>query len=77
MNPSPVADDLTSILILCCNQLDYTRLCLQHVLRHTPVAGTGNTFQRPLNRVQRLPLGSAVGKSRLRGGWGKGIGEGR
>jgi GT2 family glycosyltransferase len=37
MNPSPVANDLTSIIILCCNQLDYTRLCVEHVLRHTHV----------------------------------------
>jgi GT2 family glycosyltransferase/Flp pilus assembly protein TadD len=31
----PVGDELASILILCCNELDYTRRCLQSVLRHT------------------------------------------
>jgi GT2 family glycosyltransferase/tetratricopeptide (TPR) repeat protein len=28
-------DELASLVILCCNQLDYTRLCLDSVLRHT------------------------------------------
>ena len=37
MNPSPDAADLASLIILCCNQLDYTRLCLESVLRHTHV----------------------------------------
>ena len=32
---APVGDELASIIILCCNQLEYTRLCLESVLRHT------------------------------------------
>jgi len=30
----PAGDELTSIIILCCNQLECTRLCLESVLRH-------------------------------------------
>jgi GT2 family glycosyltransferase/Flp pilus assembly protein TadD len=29
------ADELASIIILCCNELEYTRLCLDSVLAHT------------------------------------------
>ncbi len=32
---APVGDELVSILVLCHNQLEYTRLCLESVLRHT------------------------------------------
>jgi GT2 family glycosyltransferase/Flp pilus assembly protein TadD len=32
---APVGDELASIIILCCNQLDYTRLCLESVLQHS------------------------------------------
>ena len=35
MQAPPVGDELASIIILCCNQVDYTRLCLDSVLRHT------------------------------------------
>jgi hypothetical protein len=31
LNPNP--EELTSIIILCCNQLEYTRRCLESVLR--------------------------------------------
>jgi GT2 family glycosyltransferase len=31
----PPGDELTSIIILCCNGLEYTKLCLESVLRHT------------------------------------------
>jgi len=31
----PVGDELVSIIILCCNQVEYTRQCLESVLRHT------------------------------------------
>jgi glycosyltransferase involved in cell wall biosynthesis/Flp pilus assembly protein TadD len=31
----PVADELASIIILCCNQVDVTRACLESVLEHT------------------------------------------
>jgi glycosyltransferase involved in cell wall biosynthesis/Tfp pilus assembly protein PilF len=34
---APVGDELASLVILCCDQLDYTRLCLESVLRHTRV----------------------------------------
>ncbi|HMC90498.1 MAG TPA: glycosyltransferase, partial [Gemmataceae bacterium] len=34
-NAPPVGDELASIIILCCNQVAYTRLCLESVLRHT------------------------------------------
>src|SRR5262249_49500474 len=30
----PAGDDLASIIILCCNEVHYTRLCLESVLRH-------------------------------------------
>jgi GT2 family glycosyltransferase/predicted Zn-dependent protease len=35
MDCPPPGDELASILILCCNELHYTRLCLESVLRHT------------------------------------------
>lgn len=35
MDAPPVGDELASIMILCCNELDVTRLCLESVLRHT------------------------------------------
>src|SRR5262249_20552495 len=31
----PVGDELASLLILCCNEVAVTRLCLESVLRHT------------------------------------------
>jgi GT2 family glycosyltransferase len=31
----PKADALASLIVLCCNELEYTRLCLESVLRHT------------------------------------------
>jgi glycosyltransferase involved in cell wall biosynthesis len=31
----PVGDELAAILVLCCNQRDDTRLCLESVLQHT------------------------------------------
>jgi GT2 family glycosyltransferase/tetratricopeptide (TPR) repeat protein len=31
----PVGDELASLIILCCDQLEYTRQCLESVLRHT------------------------------------------
>lgn len=34
--PPVAVDELTSIIILCCDQLAVTRLCLESVLRHTP-----------------------------------------
>jgi GT2 family glycosyltransferase/tetratricopeptide (TPR) repeat protein len=51
---APVGDELASIIILCCNQLECTRLCLESVLRHTRApyelilvdnASTDNTAQ--------------------------------
>jgi GT2 family glycosyltransferase/tetratricopeptide (TPR) repeat protein len=35
VNCPPAGDELVSIIILCCNELAYTRLCLESVLRHT------------------------------------------
>jgi GT2 family glycosyltransferase/tetratricopeptide (TPR) repeat protein len=32
---APVGDELASIIILCCNELEYTRRCLESVLRHS------------------------------------------
>jgi GT2 family glycosyltransferase len=32
---APVGDELASLIILCCNELEYTRQCLESVLRHT------------------------------------------
>jgi GT2 family glycosyltransferase/tetratricopeptide (TPR) repeat protein len=34
-NIPPVGDELASIIVLCCNQVEYTRLCLESVRRHT------------------------------------------
>src|SRR5207249_8450710 len=31
----PAGDELASLIILCCNELDYTRQCLESVLQHT------------------------------------------
>lgn len=33
--PRPKGNELTSLIILCCNQLEYTRQCLESVLQHT------------------------------------------
>lgn len=33
----PPGEELASIIVLCCNELDYTKLCLESVLRHTRV----------------------------------------
>lgn len=33
--PRPKGDELASLIILCCNQLEYTRQCLESVLKHT------------------------------------------
>jgi GT2 family glycosyltransferase/Tfp pilus assembly protein PilF len=35
MQVPPAGNELASIIILCCNQLDYTRQCLESVLRYT------------------------------------------
>jgi GT2 family glycosyltransferase/predicted Zn-dependent protease len=35
VNCPPAGDELVSVIILCCNELAYTRLCLESVLRHT------------------------------------------
>src|SRR5204863_361005 len=32
---TPAGGELASLIILCCNEADYTRLCLESVLRHT------------------------------------------
>jgi GT2 family glycosyltransferase/tetratricopeptide (TPR) repeat protein len=34
-DPRPRGDELVSIIILCCNQVDATRACLESLLRHT------------------------------------------
>src|SRR5262249_54877915 len=34
-NTPPPGNEVASIIILCCNQVEYTRLCLESVLRHT------------------------------------------
>jgi hypothetical protein len=31
----PVGDELASLLVLCCNEVDFTRQCLESVLKHT------------------------------------------
>ena len=33
--PPPKGDELASLIILCCNEVEYTRLCLESVLRRT------------------------------------------
>jgi predicted O-linked N-acetylglucosamine transferase (SPINDLY family)/GT2 family glycosyltransferase len=35
LNAPPPGDELASIIVLCCNEAQYTRLCLESVLRHT------------------------------------------
>lgn len=35
LNIPPVGDELVSIIILCCNELEYTRLCIESVLKHS------------------------------------------
>jgi glycosyltransferase involved in cell wall biosynthesis len=32
---APADPELTSILMVCCNAVSYTRLCLESVFRHT------------------------------------------
>src|SRR5207247_320361 len=34
-DPAPIGDELASVVVLCCNEVEYTRLCLESVLRHT------------------------------------------
>ena len=31
----PAGEEMASIIVLCCNQVEYTKLCLESVLRHT------------------------------------------
>jgi glycosyltransferase involved in cell wall biosynthesis len=55
-------NNLASIIILCCNELDYTRLCLESVLRSTQGAfelilvdnGSTDRTSDYLNAIQRL-----------------------
>jgi GT2 family glycosyltransferase/predicted Zn-dependent protease len=35
LDAAPTGEELASLIILCCDQLEYTRLCLESVLRHT------------------------------------------
>src|SRR5438270_468441 len=35
VNTPPAGDEVASIIILCCNEADYTRQCLESVVRHT------------------------------------------
>src|SRR5262249_58482258 len=37
LNVPPPGEELASIIILCCNQREYTKGCLENVLRHTRV----------------------------------------
>lgn len=47
------AEELASIVILCCNELDYTRLCLESILHHTRepyellIVDNGSTDETP------------------------------
>jgi GT2 family glycosyltransferase len=60
---APVSDELASILVLCCNELPYTQLCLESVLRHTRppyelvLVDNGSTDGTPayLDEVRRRP----------------------
>jgi glycosyltransferase involved in cell wall biosynthesis/predicted Zn-dependent protease len=64
----PAADELASIIILCCNQLKYTRECLESVLRYTHnnyellLIDNGSTDETPayLDEVRRRPGPSRV-----------------
>jgi GT2 family glycosyltransferase/Flp pilus assembly protein TadD len=59
----PVGDELASLLILCCNEVAVTRLCLESVLRHTRtpyeliLVDNGSTDATPayLEEVARYP----------------------
>src|SRR5207237_1133120 len=35
MNVPPPGDELVSIIILCCNEVAYTKLCLESVFKHS------------------------------------------
>jgi GT2 family glycosyltransferase/tetratricopeptide (TPR) repeat protein len=35
LDTPPAGDELASIIVLCCNEIEYTRLCLESVIRHT------------------------------------------
>src|SRR5205807_2013812 len=56
-------DELASLIILCCNELDYTRQCLESVLQHTRppyelvLVDNGSTDGTPayLEEIQRRP----------------------
>src|SRR5262249_46256136 len=59
----PVGDEPASLLILCCNEMAVTRLCLESVLRHTRspyeliLVDNGSTDETPayLEEVTRRP----------------------
>ncbi len=59
----PLGNELTSIIILCCNQLEYTRLCLESVFLHTGtpyelvLVDNGSTDDTPayLEEIRRRP----------------------
>jgi GT2 family glycosyltransferase/Flp pilus assembly protein TadD len=60
---APVGDELASLIILCCNELAYTRPCLESVLAHTRapyelvLVDNGSTDGTPayLEELQRRP----------------------
>ncbi len=64
----PVGDELASLLILCCNELDFTRQCLESVLLHTRppyeliLVDNGSTDSTPayLQQIQTRPGPSRV-----------------
>lgn len=35
VGPAPSGNELVSVIVLCCNEVEYTRLCLESVWRHT------------------------------------------
>jgi GT2 family glycosyltransferase/predicted Zn-dependent protease len=61
--PRPRGNELASIIILCCNQLEHTRLCLESLLRHTRspyeliLVDNGSTDDTPsyLEQLRRRP----------------------
>ncbi|MCI0377860.1 MAG: glycosyltransferase, partial [Gemmataceae bacterium] len=61
--PPPNADELASLIVVCCNQVEITRQCLASILRHTRspyeliVVDNGSTDDTPsyLNEVRSWP----------------------
>jgi GT2 family glycosyltransferase/Flp pilus assembly protein TadD len=83
---APVGDELASLIVLCCNELAYTRQCLESVLAHTRapyelvLVDNGSTDGTPTYleelRQRRLPERVVVVRNEANQGFPRGCNQG-